>query len=122
MNNRIAEVRKSRGVKQTELARALGIRTTRLGTWERGEREPTFLDACRIADVLHCTLDELAGRPEPAIRYKDPDQLALNGYWESMNKRGRDAVLEAVRLISSSADVRVEKDGQNLRVSPAMGA
>lgn len=82
----------------------------------------SFLDACKIADFFHCTLDELAGRPAPDVEYSDPDQRALNGYWESMNRKGRNAVLEAVRLISSSPDVRIEKEGQYLRVPSAMGA
>lgn len=123
MKTNLQAIRKAAGYKSAvAFAKALGINEHTYTAYEQGRIPFTLEQACEFADVLGCTLDELAGREAPEVYYDDPEQEALNNYWESMNKRGRDAVLEAVRLISSSVDVRVEKEGQYLRVSPAMGA
>lgn len=120
--NQIAALRKRKGIKQKELAAMLGMKTATLGTWERGQYPFTLDDACKIADVLECTLDELAGRETPKPAFSDPRQEALNGYWESMNTEGQDTVLGMVRLVSTSSEVRIEKEGQPVRLSSAMGA
>lgn len=113
MQNQIATMRKIKGIKQKDLAEKLGIKVDTLGTWERGKREFTFKDACAIADVLECTLDELAGRVPPyEPKYWTKDQENLNHYWESMNRTGRSALLESARLMSGSDDVRIEKDSE----------
>lgn len=113
MNNQIAKMRKIKGLKQKELAKLLGVKVDTLGTWERGKREPTFKDACLIADILECTLDELAGREPPyEPKYWTRDQEDLNHYWESMNSTGQRALLESARLMSGSDDVRIEKDSR----------
>lgn len=123
MKTKLQQIRKAAGYKSANaFADAIGMSRNTYRNYEQGISNLTLERACEFADVLCCTLDELAGRKAPEIYYDDPEQEALNGYWESMNKRGRDAVLEAVRLISSSVDVRLEKEGQSLRVSPAMGA
>lgn len=66
MDLQLKRIRKMRGVKQGEIARELGVKTSRYGTWERGERNMSFPQACAIADILDCTLDEIAGREQSA--------------------------------------------------------
>ena len=123
MKTNLQALRKAAGYKSANaFADAIGMKRSTYTDYEQGRRLFTLERACEFADILHCTLDELAGREAPEVYYDDPDQEALNGYWESMNKSGRHAVLEAVRLISSSPDVRIEKEGEYLRVSSAMGA
>lgn len=75
----LREVRESRGMQQKEVAKAMGITPQRLSNWEHGTREINLRDACLLADVLDCTLDELAGRQWPRQRTSDPPMAASSG-------------------------------------------
>lgn len=50
-------VRKEKHITQEELAKKLGISLNAVGRYERGERDPQFLTACKIAQVLDAPLD-----------------------------------------------------------------
>ena len=56
---RIQEIRKSKGIKQKELAAKLGIAANTLSQYETGNREPDLETIKRIALVLEVTVDEL---------------------------------------------------------------
>lgn len=123
MNLQMKRIRESKGLSQQYVADLIDVPVRRYGSWEREERKMNFEDACRIADVLECTLDELAGREWKGEGFADPDKNALVGYYDCMNTSGRSALVESARLMSGSPDVRVEKDGQEAADIPsAMGA
>jgi transcriptional regulator with XRE-family HTH domain len=54
-------LRERSGLTQRQIAEALGVTTTTIGTWERGEKEPrpSFLQVKILIELLNCTLDEL---------------------------------------------------------------
>jgi len=57
---RIAEFRKKAGLSQRQLQNALGMRSTAtVSQWESGARTPNILTLYRIAQELHCTVDDL---------------------------------------------------------------
>src|SRR5262249_10252851 len=62
MGQRLKELRERAGLTQEALARAADVGTDAVRKWERGKRTPMLDRAARLADVLGCTLDELAGR------------------------------------------------------------
>jgi transcriptional regulator with XRE-family HTH domain len=51
----------ARSLTQVELAGLLGVTSTTVARWERGEREPTFREACRVAAALGVAVGKLAG-------------------------------------------------------------
>ena len=51
-----------RGMSQSDLARGLDRSRQYVHGYIKGDYEPTFSRAVEIADVLECSLDELAGR------------------------------------------------------------
>lgn len=57
----LKEIRKSRGLTQTELAAKLGVTKQIVSNWEREITPITLGSAKEITKVLNCTLDELAG-------------------------------------------------------------
>lgn len=79
MNLQIKQMRKRSGLNQKDVAAAIGVPVRTYGSWERGERNINLEDACLIADVLRCTLDELAGRevPPPKV-FTDKRQERMN--------------------------------------------
>lgn len=70
---RIQEIRKSKGIKQKELAAKLGIAANTLSQYETGNREPDLETIKRIALVLEVTVDELldAKTKAPTLTKKD---------------------------------------------------
>ena len=61
---KIAQLRKTAGMKQGELARLVGITQVELSNYENCSSMPRIDVVVRIADVLGCTVDELVWRPD----------------------------------------------------------
>lgn len=62
VGERIAEIRRKRGIKQDELAEMAMLSRISIARYESGKMEPGALALSRIADVLEVTTDELLGR------------------------------------------------------------
>ena len=58
----LKEKRKALGYSQKWLGIKMGVSAAKICKWENGEMYPDILEACDLADILGCTLDELAGR------------------------------------------------------------
>ena len=61
MNN-IKIIRKQKGIKQQELAEALGIKKSYMSRIENSKKSISLKRAIEIADFLNVSLDELVGR------------------------------------------------------------
>ena len=62
---RIAILRRSLGMSQAELARALGISASAVGMYEQGRREPSMEIVSAMAKIFGVTIDYLVnGQPE----------------------------------------------------------
>lgn len=59
MVNKIADIRKSKGYSQQELAKILHISAGYLNKIERGKIDPGVKLAVRIAKKLDCTLNDI---------------------------------------------------------------
>lgn len=57
--NRIADMRKIRGLSQAKLAKMLGVAQNTVSNWENGAREPDNENLKKLAQVLGCTVDYL---------------------------------------------------------------
>lgn len=55
----IREVRERKNLSQEELAKLSGISASHIGYIENGERQPTLLVMCKLADALKVSIDEL---------------------------------------------------------------
>lgn len=70
IGERIAVLRKERGLSQTVLARELGVSHSAIGMYEQGRREPGVEMLVRIAQLFQVSLDflitgrEYSGCPE----------------------------------------------------------
>lgn len=59
MKNRIEEIRKARGVRQEELAKALGVSRQTISSLENGRYNPSILLAYRAAKYFGMTIEEI---------------------------------------------------------------
>ena len=57
--NRIRDVRREKGLRQSDLARKVGVFQSEISEIETGERRPNVYLAKRIAEALGVSLDEL---------------------------------------------------------------
>lgn len=113
METQLRKYRLIADLTQQQMADRLGVKKRTYGSWERDEAEMSFPWACACADILECTLDELAGRK--SVRdYTDPRQEQLNGCFESLNDESKTQVSEMVKSIAADPARRIEKDGQDL--------
>lgn len=55
----LKHLRKQKGIKQEELAEAVGAKRSTVGNWETGSREPDISMLVRITEYFNVTLDEL---------------------------------------------------------------
>ena len=77
--NKIAELRKSRGLSQLALGRQVGAAQNSVSNWENGAREPDNATLLKLASFFDVTVDYLLGR----TNYRDlsaakPDDVALD--------------------------------------------
>ncbi|UXX79438.1 helix-turn-helix domain-containing protein [Reichenbachiella carrageenanivorans] len=59
IGDRIAYLRKSKGVSQTDLAKSINASREAIGKYERNEAMPSVETAKKIADIFEVTLDYL---------------------------------------------------------------
>ena len=63
-NNKIAELRKEKGLSQRQLAKEIGTSQANLSRWEQGLNEPSIVECWKIADFFDVSVDYLLGRKE----------------------------------------------------------
>jgi putative transcriptional regulator len=59
MKNRIEEIRNSRGIRQEELARLLGVSRQTISSLENGRYNPSIMLAHKIAQYFEMTIEEV---------------------------------------------------------------
>lgn len=59
MKNRLEEIRKARGIRQEELARALEVSRQTIGSLENGRYNPSILLAFKIARYFGMSIEEI---------------------------------------------------------------
>lgn len=59
MKNRLEELRKARGIRQEELADALGVSRQTIGSLENGRYNPSILLAFRLARYFEMSIEDI---------------------------------------------------------------
>lgn len=112
MKTQLQRIRKDRGFKSAKaFAEYIGMSKDTYTNYEQGTRPITLELAWEFADVLKCTIDELAGREFHAEKYTDQRQAALNDDYAHLSDAGKDAAAGAVRGIRASEGARVQTAG-----------
>ncbi len=86
----LKELRARRGLSQEDVARALGIKKSRYGTWERGDRMMNLEQAYNCCVALGCTLNDLVGMGGEQL---GPDEADLVECYRAATPRERRALL-----------------------------
>lgn len=109
---------------QKQLADTLGVSESRIGMYERCQREPDFEMLEAIADYFNVDMDYLTGRSDVERQYTftppapqmvlSSDEKDLVGCYRSMNPEGQTAALAAVRGLASSGLYKKRDDPADL--------
>lgn len=60
-SDRLAELRKKRGLTQQQIADELSVNRVTYTNWEKGNREPSLENVVKLANILDVTTDYLLG-------------------------------------------------------------
>lgn len=75
IGKRIAQLRRARGMKQEDLANALGVSPQAVSKWENDQTCPDISALPQLAKLLGVTTDELLGcKQETAVQVLPPEQ------------------------------------------------
>lgn len=96
----LKQLRKQKGLNQSELAAYFGIGRTAVTSWENGSTIPNIEVLDKLANIFDVSTDSLLGRPPAIDRYKrNGDTLRLLECYEKLNEIGkREAVKRVAEL------------------------
>ena len=121
MKLQLMRLRKEAGYKsRDEFASALGVNPLTYKGWETGRTRLKLDDACDIADLLHCTLDELAGRDFQPAAYSDPRQQALNHSYSLLDEKSKGDLAGIASTFTADPSRLASKSGQGAE-APEVG-
>lgn len=113
MDLQLKRLRKEAGYKsRSAFAEKLGINERNIKAWELGETRLSLAQACDIADLLHCSLDELAGRDFQPAAYSDPRQQALNHSYSLLNEKSKGELSGLAATMTADPSRLASKSGQ----------
>ena len=80
---RIKQLRKKKGISQSELAEVIGVQNNTVSTWERGTRKPDFEALNLLSDYFEVSFEYILGSSDKEEARVKPtqdelDQLALS--------------------------------------------
>jgi len=107
IGKRLAEIRKSKKLKQMELAERLNVSQQVISNIERGVTAPDIEQLKKIADIYNISLDQLVGREFLGDDADDVERRILS-YIKQMDDEGKELSLG---LLSQVAQHRGSIDG-----------
>lgn len=75
---RLKELRLKKGLTQKDIADLVHVNRVTYTNWEKGNREPSFENLVKLADLLEVSLDWLFGREQMKVKKRSPAQLLDN--------------------------------------------
>ena len=121
MKTRLQELRKKAGFQSAvAFAEHYGINAGTYTNYEQGKRNLTLEKAWEFADLLGCSLDELAGRqwpPEGASAPADPMREELVRCYDASTAENRHSLVVAARNAALASGEAAERGADTEGVS-----
>ena len=77
---RIKQLRKKKGISQSELAELIGVKTNTVSTWERGTRKPDFDALQLLSNYFEVSFEYLLGNSDKKDARIKPSPKELDSY------------------------------------------
>ncbi len=105
--NNVAELRKTRGLTQIELASLLDVQPRMIGRWEQGVAKPHFDYIVKLAKVLEVSFDRLLNGNDP----EQPDQFEIkNRKLKELCKKIDHLKTEDQEVVCHFLDMAIKQD------------
>ena len=96
-NDRLAELRKRRGLSQEQLGYELGVSRQTVSKWELGQSYPDFQRLVLLSDYYEMSLDELVrGVDVSDVRALNESEKQISSIYSDV-ERGKDLMVKAWR-------------------------
>ena len=99
--DRIKQLRKKKGVSQSQLAEAIGVKNNTVSTWERGTRKPDFDALQLLSNYFEVSFEYLLGNSDKKDARIKPSPKELDSYALSAIA---DEIKESTELLSRLSD------------------
>lgn len=99
--DRIKQLRKKKGISQSQLAEAIGVKNNTVSTWERGTRKPDFDALQLLSNYFEVSFEYLLGSSDKEEARVKPSQGELDSYALSAIA---DEIKESTELLSRLSD------------------
>ena len=99
--DRIKQLRKKKGVSQSQLAEAIGVKNNTVSTWERGTRKPDFDALQLLSNYFEVSFEYLLGSSDKEEARVKPSQGDLDSYALSAIA---EEIKESTELLSRLSD------------------
>lgn len=99
----LKELRKSAGYSnRDDFAAAIGVNKYTYRSWEMGTNNMSLPNACYIAEVLGCTVNDIVGMGDGSIaHYADERKVMMNSQYDDMNELGKSKAVVCVDELHS---------------------
>ena len=116
----LKELRTSKGLTQSELAKLLKISASAIGMYEQGRREPDYATLSKLANYFNVATDYLLGlvpsadapsqppAPSTASQPLTPQDRELLRKYHELDPRGKQAVLDTLEREHSYTAPQIE--------------
>lgn len=119
--NRIAELRKERGLSQKELASAIGVHQTSVSQWETGKTNPDFGSLCDLCSFFDLSIDYVMGysseRKRNNMTEEEMDALAADLVEEELSEM-RELTLRYMRQLDYEGQQKVKDYAADILGNP----
>ena len=99
--DRIKQLRKKKGVSQSQLAKAIGVKNNTVSTWERGTRKPDFDALQLLSNYFEVSFEYLLGSSDKEEARVKPSQGELDSCALSAKA---DEIKESTELLCRLSD------------------
>lgn len=96
IENQLLKLRQDHAMKQSQVAKELGISRAAYTYYENGQRQPNPQMLIRLAELFQVTIDYLAGRtkyPGSGLRPDSPEGILLERY-RPVDSRGKASIAD----------------------------
>ena len=101
ISDRIKQLRKKKGVSQSQLAKAIGVKNNTVSTWERGTRKPDFDALQLLSNYFEVSFEYLLGNSDKKDARIKTSPKELDSYALSAIA---DEIKESTELLSRLSD------------------
>ena len=102
MNLKLRELRESHNLTVGQMVERLGIQDSRYRKWESQSAAIPLEYACACCDILHCSLDELAGRESPSLT---SNEYRILDVYRLADRRGQRAIERTVDGVAEDMEL-----------------